>query len=285
MDRRWLLALLAGAWPLANSSMAGADPRGDAFLKEVQAATRATRTLTADVLITTEGEGQTVSFTGTVKLKKPNRAGVELTGGLLNETNISDGRTIWRLMKAQNEYTRGPADPQHLADLLFPNLPAIFFFDPQFTQLASFFGGKIKPHVGRPVTIDGMRYTLLEAVVQVNSSNFKEKPPDTTLRWYVAPDRRIYRAGMIFKQGPKMSRAEMLLKNVRVNQPLPDAVFAFRPPRTATLVDRSSPDAGLLPLGKTAPDFTLPTPSGGEIALREALKGKKALLVNFWFYY
>lgn len=42
--------------------------------------------------------------------------------------------------------------------------------------------------------------------------------------------------------------------------------------------------AFLLPLGRQAPLFTLPTPTGGEISLSAALQGKKALLINFWFY-
>ena len=42
--------------------------------------------------------------------------------------------------------------------------------------------------------------------------------------------------------------------------------------------------SGLLPVGKTAPNFVLPTPDGKKLALKSAMKGKKATLVNFWFY-
>ena len=39
----------------------------------------------------------------------------------------------------------------------------------------------------------------------------------------------------------------------------------------------------LLKLGVKAPDFTLPTPSGGKITLSKVYKANKATLVNFYF--
>jgi hypothetical protein len=43
-------------------------------------------------------------------------------------------------------------------------------------------------------------------------------------------------------------------------------------------------EAKLLPAGKVAPDFNLPMPRGGQLSLTDARRGKKAVLVNFWFY-
>ena len=36
--------------------------------------------------------------------------------------------------------------------------------------------------------------------------------------------------------------------------------------------------------GTAAPTWTAKTPSGASLSLKQALQGKKALLVNFWFY-
>ncbi len=47
---------------------------------------------------------------------------------------------------------------------------------------------------------------------------------------------------------------------------------------------RRKAEPGLALIGRSAPDFILPTPDGGQISLSNALRGKKALLVNFWFY-
>jgi tetratricopeptide (TPR) repeat protein len=47
---------------------------------------------------------------------------------------------------------------------------------------------------------------------------------------------------------------------------------------------RLKADPGRRLVGKPAPPFSLPTPGGEPIVLSEALQGKKALLINFWFY-
>ena len=47
----------------------------------------------------------------------------------------------------------------------------------------------------------------------------------------------------------------------------------------------SKPKPQLLAVGEGTPDFDLPSPSGGRFTLHDALQGKKAVLVNFWFYH
>ena len=42
--------------------------------------------------------------------------------------------------------------------------------------------------------------------------------------------------------------------------------------------------SGLLPVGKPAPNFNLPTPGGKKLNLSSAVRTKKATLINFWFY-
>jgi tetratricopeptide (TPR) repeat protein len=49
-----------------------------------------------------------------------------------------------------------------------------------------------------------------------------------------------------------------------------------------SLRDQADPTRSLI--GKQAPDFDVPLLSGGQARLKELLKGKKALLVNFWYY-
>lgn len=51
------------------------------------------------------------------------------------------------------------------------------------------------------------------------------------------------------------------------------------------LISRFHQDLGgeLLPVGTTAPAFTLPTPFSGRTSLDDALRGNKALILSFWF--
>ena len=68
---------------------------------------------------------------------------------------------------------------------------------------------------------------------------------------------------------------------------LSDASFAYVPPPGAILYTPPTLDdynKKLLPVGSMAPRFALSAPTGGKTTLADALKGKKAVLVNFWFY-
>lgn len=75
-----------------------------------------------------------------------------------------------------------------------------------------------------------------------------------------------------------------IYRNVQTDRHFSPADFAWVPPKGA--VDGSKINShGPKPLqaGEITPEFELPLTSGKHISLREALKGKKGLLVNFWF--
>lgn len=56
----------------------------------------------------------------------------------------------------------------------------------------------------------------------------------------------------------------------------------------ATLIAPQDPMAEymkkMVPVGKPLPDFNLKLASSGSLTLKNAIKGKKATIVNFWFY-
>jgi outer membrane lipoprotein-sorting protein/peroxiredoxin len=75
-------------------------------------------------------------------------------------------------------------------------------------------------------------------------------------------------------------------KPVTVDPKVTDSLFVFDPPKGSEEVAQlaSDPDAGrLLKVGSDAPAFRVATPNGAPISLGEALRGHRALLINFWF--
>jgi outer membrane lipoprotein-sorting protein/peroxiredoxin len=76
----------------------------------------------------------------------------------------------------------------------------------------------------------------------------------------------------------------LVYKNVKTDRQFVPADFTWAPPKGAvdgTKIITDSPKP--LQVGEIAPDFNLPLANGKNISLGDALKGKKALLVNFWF--
>jgi peroxiredoxin/outer membrane lipoprotein-sorting protein len=75
-----------------------------------------------------------------------------------------------------------------------------------------------------------------------------------------------------------------IYRNVQIDRHFTPADFAWRPPKGA-IDDSKIKSDGPKPLqaGDVAPEFELPLTNGKHISLRKALKGKKGLLVNFWF--
>ena len=71
----------------------------------------------------------------------------------------------------------------------------------------------------------------------------------------------------------------------------PRTVFAFKPAADLKARERigasgrtaaeAAPATGVV--GAMATEFSLPTPTGGHLALADARKGTKAVLLNFWF--
>jgi hypothetical protein len=111
-----------------------------------------------------------------------------------------------------------------------------------------------------------------------------EKPTPYTLDMYIGPDKRLVRSVLTMKQGDQSATFGATLTNVKVGTLMRAAAFAYEPPRTAKPYQPPDFEANLVPVGKKAPPFLLPTPAGGTLALEDAVKGSRATLINFWFY-
>lgn len=263
-----------GVLMVATSTMAGADAKADAVLKEVLMAYKAAKTITADIqYVQKQGEKVLMKESGTLKAMKPNLLLLQM-GGKIGQTIASDGSSMWVYMQQQNQYMKREADPQGKG--IFP-LPLVqVFFQPTAESLTMI--GGVKSATTRDLgnrTMDGKTYRVLEL----------SGAGPGTLRYFIGPDNLIHRMTVTMTSGSNTMVIEFSLPNLKAGADLTASTFAFKPPEGATEFNPNAPmEAGLLPVGKEAPNFTLPTPAGGQVSLTNALKGKKALLVNFWFY-
>lgn len=282
IHRRMFLGGGAIALVLLGTSAARADEKADTLLKEMEAATQAVKTLTADLVILQstkkpDGKEEPIKMAATFKLRKPNLARIDFTEGPFFKTIASDGKDIFMLTPG-NQYLKMKADAHgQKIDTLCAG-PVAMFFTGRFSL--SGFESEVAPIYAGKQTIEGTEYD----VVKLSGA----KPYAYTGKLYIAPDKLATRLELeITAQGFPATKVQTVLRNIKKNVPLADASFAYVPPRGATMPEQNSLDEynkKLLPVGSVAPNFALSAPAGGRVELAKALKGKKAVLVNFWFY-
>lgn len=280
------LAVLAGALGVG----VGADAKSDALLAEARAAVAKLTTLQAEIEVTA---GQQ-TYAGSMALRRPNLARLELKG-YATELVVSDGKKVYSYMPRQNQY-REAVPAANGADLPLAAVPSARGF---FVPTAG-----IEVPAGAEVTagreaLDGFEYDVLTVATKPTPLRLArpnadgQAPPavivQSTNRYYLGPDRLVRRVVTITKIGERESPRTIVLKNLRTDAPVADALFAWTPPATAVKFTPPAaaprPDylAELVPLGKAVPDFDLPMPGGQRLALHAAVKQNKATLLTFWF--
>ena len=249
---------------------ARADEKADALFKEIQAAYTAAQSLTAEIVMVSRSGGNEFKSEGTVKLKRPNLARIEMTGRAAR-TVVSDGKTLWNYTPASNQYQKLNADEQG-RNIIYATPASHFFNSSRIAPPEQY----AKTVLGTE-TVDGKDYTVLQ-VQATFEGNLKQ-----TIKYYVGSDKLIHRIASEIKRGEEVSTtSETVLKKLKVGVEIPTSEFAYEPPKEAKLYEPPKRPE-LLAVGTTAPEFDLPTPQGGKLSLADARKGKKAVLINFWF--
>ena len=207
-------------------------------------------------------------------------------GGL----SVSDGRQTSTYIYSLNQYTRKPAEP--VSDSTGMPKP------PQNSPLTRYFdllqGLKAADVTGeQQVVIDGSPADCW--VVRCDMTPPQALAADSTARatvtfWVEKARTLVLRDSTSISLRNPETGANMAMDQVtsftlgRVNEALPDSLFAFAPPAGATLVKAFGPQAGAetpSPLvGKPAPPFTLKGVKGSTVSLA-SYKGKVVLL-DFW---
>ena len=279
------LLALAAAMTVAVAARGRADEKGDALLNAAFSRLYAAKTFSAKVeqsVKTPLGEN---TFKGTVLAMKPNFFRFELSNSgpvpALGEarprsfvgapTFVSDGKNYFM-------YTAGGSN--------FQKLP----IESDAKQMMGPWEGEVDAFFGGPAAGEKSESTVTgsEMVNGVDSHllTVKMKSPDRTVTYAIGKDdRKIYRAVLRMKPQENIEIVQTnILTDIKLDETRSPEEFAFKPPAGVKELVRQDPSAKLVPVGKKAPDFSLPTPGGKKISLQDGLSRKKALLINFWFY-
>ncbi len=254
---------------LTATLSAGADEKGDALAARVSAASLAAKTLQADLAYTFQVGERRGGYNGSLRMMKPNLAHFRTTGQPNATTFASDGKSVFQVMEGPKEYLKMPvgARGQNLP-IGGPASPTQVFFDPDTALRGE------RRHAGTE-KVEGKEYEVLEITTP--------QPPQLR-RFFVAPGGIVEGTEARLKQEQGEVVLRTWLKNLKLDAPLKAELVAYTPPAGFRRYEPPNFEAKLIPVGQAAPDFNLPQPGGGQLALSDTLKTKKAVPCNFWFY-
>jgi thiol-disulfide isomerase/thioredoxin len=219
----------------------------------------------------------------------PGKTRVETKGAGISVVNVSDGENTWLYNSRANQYAKvpavqGPAAVLAVLGMKMPDMSSIHF--------------SYKTVGEETIDIDGQKYECWVVELQIGefalpaSQTDKAPPPKVTgsvmTSWI---DKKLgidVQSALAMKMqtgGTDLQmHQKMVKKNLRINQPVDEALFTFTPPPGATEVKELKFSASLpSPLdlaGREAPEFQVKSLGGKTFGL-DALKGKPVLL-DFW---
>jgi len=268
MRPRYLALGICGL--LAAGSGAAADEKSDALIQKATGAIAGFKTLRSQVSLSKDGGPQKMTMGATVTLLKPNYGRLRIMGpdGKPWQTMVGDGKAFYVVMQEEKRFMKQPLSPD-LGSFQFPGSPLGAALAP-----GSFFKDAEHRYLGTE-TVDGKSYEVIE---------FKRAGGAGTGKAFFGPSGLAERVELVEKEGEASSTSTVVMTNLRLDTPARPAEFAFKPGPGFKPVEEPSYEKALVAVGKKAPDFRLPQLGGVQLALSDALKSKKAVLVNFWFY-
>jgi len=191
--------------------------KADHLIRQAEAATKKLNTLTAGL----EGVVGEDHFTGTIVLKRPNFARVQIDGtkGLGKILLVSDGKTATTYFANNNQYVQlKPGDNgEFIQSTLVDQVE-------QFFRPESIGGNTHFEYLGHR-TSDGNEFDLVEP-------NYTPASDETVYYFISRSDKLIYRT-MLKDVNGKEAGNWTTLKNVRVNKNVDPESFTWTLPRTA----------------------------------------------------
>jgi len=248
-----------------------ADEQAEAILEKSAAKAHTTQWLSAEIEMSWQTPGQPLKRSmGSVKLMKPNYARINLRGDSALRVLASDGTTVYTMPDASTYKVTLADESGANIDEPWWGLPFRYFFTQSFNPFGP------KPDIGAKTSYVGEEVFQGQKlrVVEVNG----EKPMVYRTRLYISQQYIVLRTIVKFGDGAFFEAA---ISNVRTDRPFTSAEFQFAPPITATLKEPA--EAKMLAIGEKGPEFSLRTFDDRTISLGAIRRGKKAILINFWY--
>src|SRR5262245_40548377 len=224
---------------------------------------------------------------------KPTKVRTEIQNPSISFVQVSDGQQTLVYVREAKQYTKEATPPAPTdsagkaaaaARMAF-GTPIQRYLSLEERLLSARVVGEANVSMGdRPVTCQ-----MIEATYETPDPNRMTVSPYTY--WIDRESRAIVRDSVLVRMPgpggvPTAMTTVTVYRRARVDQPVPDSVFAFRPPSDAKLVKKiempgESGNQTPSPLvGKPAEDFALADLTGKQRRL-SALKGK-VVLIDFW---
>jgi hypothetical protein len=287
----------------ADAGKPDIDKKAVALLKKSEGALAKVRTLTAELesqrALPDGGKALTKK---TIKLMRPNFMSVVDSFTFLKPTGevrlsgtsneLSDGGYFWYFSLGERPYlSRRLVDPRGRG-IFFGELPeplSGFFEAPVLStgMLKNPVPGLVKSlkYIGREEW-ERENYDVIEWTYELFGYRLPKDSPLSQSRLYIGRDDLVHRVlTRNQKRGNPWSEwNESALRHIKVGVDLQASDFKL--PALGNLQAKDGESLkGILQIGERAPDFTLPTPTGGQVTLAGLLRGKKALVIWQWFYY
>jgi len=272
-------------------AVAQGTPDARALLQQTQDALRPFKTYVIEQRMALEMSGPVANrleMTSKMSASAPGKMRTETSGQMGGALIVSDGENTWFYISTTKQYMKTPAatGPEALVKSLVPGMGDVF---DQLRGKDPYLSAKVIAE--EPLDIDGKSVDcwIVEATMEKLTMTAGMTMSEGITKLWIDKDTKMTSKttltatleGGPFPKPLQMSMS-MTVFSRKLDEPLPDSLFAFTPPEGAKEVkDFSMPVPGRADLtGKPAADFALKSIDGKPVTL-QSLHGKVVLL-DFW---